>query len=261
MELLRQIIKPIYLYFTDGEYRCWIRVKRECKSKRSNPVEIFFEGYVAEGNNGEALFHQYEEIIRRKCYDFKSTSDSPVIWICGANIGLEMLHFNSRYASAKITAYEADGELYKVLKSNAERNEINAELINAAVADYNGEISFQSDGKLGGKTGAGTQKVKAVRLKDELKNAPSIDLLIIDIEGAEFAVLNDCRNELSKVKSLFVEWHSPLNEEQNLPALLQLLTDAGFRYRLNNNLGNSPFENPVIENGFDAMVEIYAVRS
>lgn len=261
MALLRQIFKPLYLYFTDSDYRCWLRVKSECASKKEKSVTIFFEGYVAEGNNGESYLYQYEEIIRRKCYDFNPDNNSPVIWVCGANIGLEVLHFKSKYAGARIRAYEPDPQLHAILKSNIDRNEFNAEAINAAVSDFNGEITFAADGKLGGKTGAGTMKVKAVRLKDELSVVQNIDLLIMDIEGAESSVLADCRNELSKVKNLFVEWHSSENEKQNLPELLQLLSDCGFRYRLNNNLGVSPFENPVTENGFDAMVEIYAVRT
>lgn len=261
MALLRQIFKPLYLYFTDPDYRCWLRVKKECATNRDRSITIFFEGYVAEGNNGDAFLNQYEEIIRRKSYDFKPDNNAPVIWVCGANIGLEVLHFSSRYSGARIRAYEPDPQLYSILKSNIDRNDFTAEAFNAAVSDFNGEIAFAADGKLGGKTGTGSKKVKAVRLKEELITAQSIDLLIMDIEGAESAVLSDCRNELSKVKNLFVEWHSPENEKQNLPELLQLLSDCGFRYRLNNNLGVSPFENPVTENGFDAMVEIYAVRT
>lgn len=261
MALLRQILKPLYLYFTDADYRCWLRVKKECASKKEKSVTIFFEGYIAEGNNGDSFLYQYEEIIRRKSYDFIPDNNSPVIWVCGANIGLEVLHFTSRFSGARIRAYEPDPQLYSILKGNIDRNDFTAEAFNAAVCDFNGEIAFASDGKLGGKTGVGSMKVKAVRLKDELSAVQCIDLLIMDIEGAESSVLTDCRNELNKVKNLFVEWHSSENEKQNLPELLQLLSDCGFRYRLNNNLGVSPFENPVTENGFDAMVEIYAVRT
>jgi FkbM family methyltransferase len=261
LALLRQIFKPLYLYFTDADYRCWLRVKKECASKKEKSVTVFFEGYLAEGNNGESFLHQYEEIIRRKSYDFNPDNNSPVIWICGANIGLEVLHFNSKYADARIRAYEPDPQLHSILKSNIDRNDFKAQAINAAVSDFNGEIPFAADGKLGGKTGIGSMNVKAVRLKEELSGVQSIDLLIMDIEGAESSVLADCRNEICKVKNLFVEWHSPVNEKQNLSQLLQLLSDCGFHYRLNNNLGVSPFLNPVTENGFDAMVEIYAVRT
>ena len=47
--------------------------------------------------------------------------------------------------------------------------------------------------------------VTCVRLKDLLDD--DIDFLKIDIEGAEYAVLKDCSDDLTNVKNLFVEYH------------------------------------------------------
>ena len=58
-----------------------------------------------------------------------------------------------------------------------------------------------------------------------------------------------------------MEWHSAEHSPQQLSELLSILKQSGFRYRLNNNLGTGPFVEPVVENGFDAMVEIYATRA
>jgi FkbM family methyltransferase len=259
--LLRQMLKPLYKYLREPEYRAYLRVQQHCRHKSGKHVTIWLDGYVVEGNDGPALLHQYEEIVQRRSFDFKTANASPVIFCCGANIGLEVLHLEQLYPGARIKAYEPDPQLFAVLKSNIERNESRAEAFNVALSTSNGKIFFQPDGKLGGKVGAGPLEVEAKRLRDILAGEQHIDLLIMDIEGAENNVLPDCADQLAKVDALFVEWHSPENSPQDLSAILDLLKAAGFRYRLNNNLGNEPFVNAVSENGFDAMVEIYATRT
>lgn len=260
MGLIRQMLKPLYRYFKDSDYRAYLRVQKGCRNRDKQRVTIWLDGFVVEGSDGPALLHQYEEIVQRKSFDFNPKNDQPTIYCCGANIGLEVLHLEQLYPGAHIKAFEPDPELFDILKSNIERNESRAELVNAAVADKNGVISFQPDGKLGGKIGSGPVEVRTIRLSELLQAEKSIDLLIMDIEGAENIVLKDCAPYLNKVQYLFVEWHSDENQPQALDALLQVLSENGFRYRLNNNLGSAPFQHAEAENGFDAMVEIYASR-
>ncbi len=261
MGLLRQALKPCYLFWKYPEYRAYLRVQRVCRKASNRSVTVWLNGFVIEGNDGPSLLHQYEEIIRRKSFDFTTSTEQPVIYCCGANIGLEVMHLEQLYPQAKIKAYEPDIELFSVLISNIERNESKAVAVNAAVYTSAGQLQFASDGKLGGKLGEGLASVQTIRLRDELAKETHIDLLIMDIEGCETEVLKDCSDQLSKVGSIFVEWHSDQNKVQSLQEVLQLLQSAGFRYRLNNNLGEAPFLNPVVENGFDAMVEIYATRA
>lgn len=261
MGLIRQMLKPLYRYLREPEYRAYLRVQKHCRHKSGKHVTIWLDGYVVEGNDGPALLHQYEEIVQRRSFDFKAKNESPVIYCCGANIGLEVLHLERLHPGARIKAYEPDPQLFAVLKSNIERNESRAEAFNIALSNSNGKLSFQPDGKLGGKIGSGPLVVEAKRLRDILAEEQHIDVLIMDIEGAENVVLPDCADQLSKVDMLFVEWHSPENSRQELNVILDLLTKSGFRYRLNNNSGTAPFVNAVSENGFDAMVEIYATRT
>ncbi len=261
MGLLRQMLKPLYKYLREPEYRAYLRVQQDCRHKEGKHATIWLNGFVVEGNDGPSLLHQYEEIIQRRSFDFKPKNESPVIYCCGANIGLEVLHLEQIYPNARIKAFEPDPELFAVLKSNIERNDSRAEAFNVALSTANGKLSFQPDGKLGGKIGSGPLEVEAKRLRDIMAEEQSIDLLIMDIEGAENLVLPDCADQLSKVDTLFVEWHSAENSDQELSVILELLKKSGFRYRLNNNLGNEPFVNAVSENGFDAMVEIYATRT
>lgn len=261
MGLLRQMLKPLYRYLREPEYRAYLRVQKGCRRSSGKQCTIWLDGYVVEGNDGPSLLHQYEEIVQRKSFDFTPKTASPLIYCCGANIGLEVLHLEQLFPDARIKAFEPDPQLFAVLKSNIERNESRAEAFNAALHVSDGKLQFQPDGRLGGKLGTGTVEVECKRLRDLLAAEKHIDLLIIDIEGAENEVLPDCVDQLHKVDNLFVEWHSSEHAPQQLPQLLELLEKSGFRYRLNNNLGTAPFANPVRENGFDAMVEIYATRS
>lgn len=260
--MLREILKLIRNYLRDGEYREWLRVKSACrKAGEGNPVTVTVAGYTLKGNNASSFLHLYEEIFRERAFDTEFKNKSPLIYCCGANIGLEIFFFKKQYPECRIVAFEADPGIAAVLKENIAVNSIKGVELHAAAAWIsNGEISFESDGALGGKTGKGKTTVPALRLSEILSRETKIDLLLMDIEGAETTVLSDCRNELPKVDKLFAEWHGPANEKQNLPDFLQLLNHCGFRYRLHNKSGKAPFRNRVVENGFDAMVEIYAER-
>jgi hypothetical protein len=82
------------------------------------------------------------------------------------------------------------------------------EVTRGAVSDHNnGTMNFAPDHADGGRLAPnGQEEVKVVRMRDWL-NEP-IDLLKLDIEGAEFDVIKDCDDRLSIVKCLFVEYHS-----------------------------------------------------
>jgi len=261
-QFFRETFRPLKKYFSSGDYREYLRVKSACRNKPAGtPVTIRAGGYSVRSNNASSLLHLYEEIFVRRAFEANFDRRDPVILCCGANVGLEIFFFKKQFPAARIRAYEADPQIAKILQENISSNKLsNVEAVGAAVWTENGTVPFRSDGALGGKTGDGGPGVPAIRLADELAKEPVTDLLIIDIEGAETAVLNDCKKELQRVKRLFVEWHGGEHSPQQLQQLLQLLSETGFRYRLGNLLPPAPFANKIVENGFDAMVEIYAER-
>jgi FkbM family methyltransferase len=259
--LFREMLKPARDYMRDNGYREWLRVKSACRKAGNGPVTVNVAGFEISGPNASALLHQYEEIFRKHSFDIPFDRQAPEILICGANIGIEIFYFKSLYPEARIHAYEADPEIAGILAENVKRNKLeHVETISAAVWTGNGTLAFQPDGHLGGRAGFGSLQVPSVRLSDILKKISWIDLLTVDIEGSELAVLRDCKDQLAHVDHLFVEWHGHENQQQELNELLLLLNNAGFRYRLNNNLPRAPFKNRLVESGFDAMVEIYCSR-
>lgn len=194
-----------------------------------------FQGAKIEYNDSTALVGMYNEIILHECYKFKPLHKNPVIIDCGANIGISVLYFKKLIPESNIYAFEADPAIYKILKKNIETNNCDAQLIERAVWTSNDELL--TFGGLGGDAGSLFSKenciqVKSVRLSDFLKTFDSIDLLKIDIEGAEIEVIKDCSNALFNVQKVFVEYHSFSDHKQELDVILNIMTNQGFRYSI-----------------------------
>jgi hypothetical protein len=71
--------------------------------------------------------------------------------------------------------------------------------------------------------------VPSVRLRDVLEREP-IDLLKLDIEGAEDAVLTDCEGVLHQVNALVLDLHEFDPAARQAPRVLECLSRAGFLY-------------------------------
>lgn len=215
-----------------------------------------------------SFISMYKSIFINKSYKFKTAKHNPLIIDCGANIGLSVLYFKKLYPDSIVEAFEPDKKIFEILKSNCNNfNLDNVSLINKGIWTKDGETNFLSDGADGGKiilnnNRKSLDKIKVIRLKNLLAKRKEIDLLKIDIEGAETDVLTDCRKNLSNVKLLFVEYHSSIGQKQNLDKLLKILKEANFRYHINNITVSSknPFLKQVANGGFDLQLDIYAYR-
>ena len=169
------------------------------------------------------------------------------------------IYLRSVFPKAIITAFEPDPIIIGILKKNLAST--NVEVIEAAVWNQSGEISFKADGADGGCVESNQVgcSVPAIRLADWLQEP--IDFLKIDIEGAELPVLRDCGNFLKLVQNIAVEYHEFSNESQNLDELLRILSDNGFRYHLHSK-GQpiKPLANRFGPKNCGQMLDIFAVR-
>jgi hypothetical protein len=82
------------------------------------------------------------------------------------------------------------------------------------------------DDRSAGRSNAG---FAAVRLRDYLNDGP-IDLLKLDIEGAEAVVLADCAPALHAVRAMEIEVHEFDRDRRHGAEIRQLLQDCGFTY-------------------------------
>lgn len=179
------------------------------------------------------FLHSLQEIFVDEVYNFNK-SDKPLKIIdCGANIGLSCIYLKKLFPNANIFAIEPDLKVYKQLKSNLVSHGMsNIETINSAVWIHDNGLSFISEGSVGGKisiNSATDVKVNSIRLKTLLLQ-DEIFFLKIDIEGAEYEVMKDCKDSLNNVQNLFIEFHTEKNKENNLDEILNWVRAAGFKY-------------------------------
>tara|TARA_B100001093_G_C26761617_1_gene985980 strand:+ start:222 stop:1052 length:831 start_codon:yes stop_codon:yes gene_type:complete len=210
-----------------------------------------------------SFLHLREEIFEKEIYKFPSKIKNPRIIDCGANIGLSTLYFYEQYPNARITAFEADPQIFQTLDKNiSQLNSNDIEIINKAVWFEKTTLKFNQNGSDGGNIGMESNSnncilVDSVSLSDYLDEP--IDFLKIDIEGAEHQVIPSCKNKLKNVKFLFIEYHSCKNDIQCLDTYLKLLRENNFRYDLHTwNFNKNPFFKKVDTSKFDLLVNIFA---
>lgn len=177
--------------------------------------------------DGASFLAQYRDFFERPGYAVRFDGRTPRIVDCGANVGVSVFFWKQISPAARITAFEADPEIAAVLRANTEAAGFHdVEVVAAAVWTEAGTVPFAAEGADAGRVGHG-QLVPAVRLRDYLDSR--VDLLKLDVEGAEVSVLLDCGEALRNVERIVLEYHSYVGEEQHLADLLRLLQDVGFR--------------------------------
>lgn len=230
------MFKRAFSKFFNPTYYTLLRLIALTVLKKKNKAgTIRISGFKIRYNDIRALMGMYHEIIYQDHYRFATNTECPVIIDCGANIGLSVLYFHRTHPKAQIVAIEADPAIAAILRQNLAANGCSATVIEkAAWSNSDSEISF---GQAGADSGSifSTEniiRVPTIRFKDLIEEYPSIDLIKIDIEGAEMDVIEDCYPSLGRSKYVFIEYHSFPQREQRLERILALLASQGFRYKI-----------------------------
>ena len=174
-----------------------------------------------------------------------------VIVDAGAHIGLASLYWLGMWPEARVWAIEPNGENVEVLRHNLEVNglENQVKVVEAAlVGDQEGRRKFYYDrrsewlmsGSLSQGAWTGSEDSQEVMVETKLLSGVlsearaaslggRIDLLKMDIEGAEGEVLREARSELRWVDRLILEYHPTGTKSQNWPTLIKILEEAGLK--------------------------------
>lgn len=266
MRLFLEIVfRGLYKFFTNSNYRVFLKIVFLYGNKpRYSRIRIKFLNYNITLVDSLSFIWQFQEIFVDEIYKFNSRNNSPVIFDCGANVGTSCLYFKRIFPNSVIKAFEADPEIAKVLSSNL-RNENDVQVINKAVWINNNGIEISLEGADAASIFGDENKVKvnSVRLKDLIEAEEKVDMLKIDIEGAEINVIKDCREILNKVENIFIEFHSFINHKQELDVILQILTENNFRYFVKQPLDRDiPFINKTNKNNteMDLQLNIFAYK-
>lgn len=136
LRLVKDLAKPLYRLFKQPNLAVFYRLSclygNAPRFKKFNNVN--FNDYSIEIADGPSFVWQYRDIFVEELYNFSASTDEPVIYDCGANIGISIIYFKIRYPKAKIVAFEADSDIFSILKFNIENSELeNVELIPESV--------------------------------------------------------------------------------------------------------------------------------
>jgi len=234
--LVSQPLKHLTRIFTSARYREHLRLTSLYgRTAKGQEKTIRAGKFLFNVPDTQAFLWDYQELFYNEIYKFKADNDAPRIVDCGANIGLSVLYFKQLYPNSTITAFEADPKIYEYLKRNIDVNHIQGvDAISKAVWSEEKILSFSSQGGDAGRIDAGGDnnivQIPAVPLKPYL--AEPVDLLKIDVEGAELDVLQGAGENLRHCKLVFVEYHSFGHKKQVLAEILNLMTHHGFRVHI-----------------------------
>jgi FkbM family methyltransferase len=184
---------------------------------------------------GAGDFFVFHEVFTGDCYRLPQEWAGKVRTIVdlGGHVGLTSLFFLESFPHARLVAVEATPDNASVLRHNLSSFADRALVIEAAIADAPGTARFQSSGwswerRLGAPISedAGFFQVECVTVDDVMRRAElsSIDLLKIDVEGAEQAILANDPAWLRNVGAIVIELHEPYSLEQFANAI----APAGF---------------------------------
>ena len=219
-----------------------------------NPVFKFVDS--------ESFINQYLEIFENNILYFKSDKEKPLILDCGSNIGLSITYFKRLYPRSKIIGFEPDPKIFDILKYNLKNfDSEELELHNKAAWHKETTLSFIPDNADGGALHKkGTLKVKSLDLNDYLRQP--VELLKIDIEGAEHDVLPSICGNLKNVKFLFLEVHLDRNKPEQIEDIFKLLRENHFTYSFNSvrNMNFKLLSTPIEEEGFIQQLNIFAIN-
>jgi len=199
-------------------------------------------------------YHQLKrEIFGKKPYYFEADNDTPIIVDAGANIGLATFYFKSLYPKAKITAIEPYPPSFKLLKQNVFENKLeDINLIQAALWPkkldrlklHVDQTKNRWHSTAGIMPGGWTSKQQTqffytptITLSQVIENLGIVDLIKLDIEGAEGRVLKQALPKLNQVKQIICEYHPTIYQADktlNMPLikLVQLLEKTGFEVQV-----------------------------
>lgn len=170
----------------------------------------------------------YEQVFINEEYDFDVRSPPAVIIDAGANIGLASIFFSNRFPNAKIFAIEPEESNFELLTRNVAEYK-NVFPIRGALWNENIKLDLVDPGV--GKWGFMTQDVsgkevfvgknchhvQGMTIDTIMKqlDIEFVDILKIDIEGAEREVFYDSSMWIDRVGAVIVELHERMKSGCN----------------------------------------------
>ncbi len=200
-----------------------------------NPKSIKFSGIYFR-NFDNPLYSTIKEVFIKEDYNPKGFPIFPgdTVVDIGAHIGVFVTYAWAKGAN-EIYGYEAEKNNFKKLKNTIKDNNItNVNVYNKAISSTSGTIEmikFQNSrqnsiflNKNESSEKESYTKVQSVDINTALKDLKQIDFLKMDVEGAEYDIIESCSKEtFSKIKIIVLEYH--LFENNRIKNLEKILSE------------------------------------
>jgi len=187
------------------------------------------EGFLI--NTSDTLIAYWSMFVERELHDgawadHLREAKSPLVADIGANAGAFALYVHSVNPRAVIHCFEPLPAMVERIRSMAERVGMNLTCHPIALSDHTGEALFESPAGhegtshliVGDQATPGAFRVPLATL-DEALQAPSLDLVKIDVEGFECDVLKGATRTLPSARYLILEAQDP-DHLQRIKSLL-----------------------------------------
>jgi len=198
----------------------------------------FRNGYNLSYVEQSSADHIFSEIFIGACYPLaENNKDKKIIVDIGANIGFFTFYAHMKFPKSKIISVEANPNNFKILQKNINENKLSdcVRIFNNVISSSKGKQPFylstnpgwsSSYKKRGSENGEMIYLVPLSLSKlFQLNNINRVDVLKIDIEGAEYDILlNDDFLDNYPIKELFVEVDkNPRDKKYTFSQLMNLL--------------------------------------
>jgi FkbM family methyltransferase len=162
---------------------------------------------------GTSDLKAFQAIFSRRQHDIAALPAAQVIFDLGANVGYSTIDFAVRFPEARIIAVEAEAENARLLRLNT-ASFPQIEVVHAAVWSRGGTVAIEDVGndRWGFQVrdeGTQPRRVRAITIPELMRETGvgRIDLLKVDIEGAEHELLRKRPDWLLDVGAIVIEFH------------------------------------------------------
>jgi FkbM family methyltransferase len=178
---------------------------------------------------GEVFYQRDYEFPQPVRAALEALGRPPVVADLGANIGLFGLWVLRSFPAAEIVAFEPDPANLAVLRRCVSLNERSGkwEVVPAAASTEDGAVPFTTGGGSVSRIAA-DEAAQTVPALDAFPYLERADLIKIDIEGGEWAILNDPRFADLRPAAVVLEFHPHMSPRPDThAAAVELLSRTG----------------------------------
>lgn len=195
---------------------------------------------------------QLDEILCSVQYNFDTDVEAPFVIDAGGCYGLATYYLKRRFPKARIVAFEPDPDSAAIFRENIETiGMTDVDLRQEAVGARNAEATFYA--LPGMPMGSSTSRrllekgrpvseitVRQIDLAAVIGDR-RVDFLKLDVEGAEYDILDALDGRMAGIRNLFIELHFGADlPKSRLAGLLSVLDRNGFDFMITRAVAANP---------------------